>query len=76
MDVIYSETCFCGENKLKYQSTCADCVNKLPPHIKFELWRPMADGFIEVYKDAIKFITNLGVEVETINFNKENSMVY
>lgn len=71
LEVIYSLNCFCGEEKLKYQSTCWTCVHKLPPEIKYELWRPLEDGFMEVFKDAVAFIKALGVEVEEILYEEE-----
>ncbi len=49
---------------------CGDCCNKLPNHIKFELWRPMAEGFKDVLKDAHLFLTNLGMKLDIIEYPK------
>jgi F0F1-type ATP synthase epsilon subunit len=36
----------------------------------------MADGFVEVYKDAIKFIVGSGVKVEDIDFEEVKEANY
>lgn len=68
-EILRSEKCLCKWYKLKYQSLCDDCNHKLPNHIKFELWRPMADGFTDVYRDAIEFLTGVGVKLEPVDFS-------
>jgi hypothetical protein len=51
-----SDRCVCGEEKVKNQSFCRKCYFTLPKQLRFELYKPISDGYAEIYDQAKQYL--------------------
>lgn len=59
-----STVCACGSPKLKLQSTCRSCWNRMPRELALELWRPFSEGFLAYYRLALQWLREHKAEPE------------
>jgi hypothetical protein len=46
------EQCICGAHKERRQSFCKRCYFALPQKLRSDLYKPLSDGYAEIYDEA------------------------
>ena len=51
-----SNVCICGAEKRPQQSFCRPCYFALPRRMQSELYKPMSEGYAEIYDEAKDYL--------------------
>lgn len=56
LDALLSSECLCGSPKVKNQSFCRACYFALPGKLRQDLYKPLSDGYAEVWDEAKTYL--------------------
>lgn len=60
LTALRGEMCVCGARKRSMQSFCGKCWRALPGSMREDLYKPVSEGYAEIYAEAKEWLRDEG----------------